>query len=628
MKRCLSVIFILVLCQVISLSKCYSQIPKDLGRSYSSAWRWVKIQEYEKAKRALERIISSSNSTPAQLFYSKILLAQIYTEGRELGKALELYNDVSNEKDYDIPAEHLCRYLDLLRRGGAISKAIEVAKRYHSDLSLNDRFVNIETALNSYYQYYQNQKTGKNIEISAVRTPNDIENSYAYGIIPYGSDYLLLMNRYNYSDAQSFYTNAKIILLSKKSSSISNTDGLTQLGGFMQQGPATFFNNNQTIIFTANEYNKYNTGNRPYGSINKVQLYSSTLKKNGKWSRPVNISNSFIRKASTYSFLTPSIDQTSKQLYFASDMKGGFGGTDIYYCNYDEKRKRWGVPINMGDQVNTNGDELYPFVKNDTLLFSSNGLIGFGDQDIYLKKISAPTEAAVHLPYPVNSQFKDTAPMFDSRTKTLFFSSDRNNQKVGYVLEQVYSLVSNLPDLILKNGKIIDPKIQDGNEGNSVQKSDSTDQLNDNQTAKKDTTNSSQVVDLVGGTKTKGSFRDTMNIIHFDLNKYTIRQDQYRKLDKLFSSYLTDPSNSSIAIDGHTDITGTERHNLTLSEMRAKSVMEYLINKGVPKTIFEVQWFGFSRPIATCNKKAETDNTCQEINALNRRSEVYIKRIK
>lgn len=616
----------MVSCQVISLNRCYSQVPKDLGHSYSSASHWVKIQEYEKAKRAIERIIASPKSSPKQLFYSKLLLSQIYSEGREPGKSLELYNDVSNEKDYDMPADHVCRYLDLLRRSGFISRAIEVAKRYHSDLSLNDRFVSIESALNSYYQYYQNQKSGKHIEVSVVRTPNDLENSYAYGIIPYGSDYLLLMNRYNYSDAQSFYTNARIVPLYRKNASI-NAEVFNRLGRFVQQGPATFMNNNNTIIFTANEYSTYNTGNRPYGSVNRLQLYSSTLKKNGKWSRPVNISNSFIRKASNYSFLAPSVDQDSKQLYFASDMKGGFGGTDIYYSNYDEKRKQWGKPINMGDKVNTNGDELFPFVKNDTLLFSSNGLLGFGDQDIYLKKISTTTEPAVHLPYPVNTQFKDISPVYDTRTQTLFFSSDRNNQKAGYVLEQVYSLVSNLPDLILKDGKIIDDKLVTNIGSNNLFQGYANDKPDSDTSVQKDTTNRGQIVDLLAN-KANMILGDTMNIIHFDLNKYTIRPDQYQKLDKLYSVFISDQAKSVIAIDGHTDITGTERYNLALSEMRAKSVMEYLINKGIPKNTFEVQWFGFSRPIATCDKKAEMDNKCPEINALNRRSEVYIKRIK
>lgn len=594
---------------IIPSYECHAQsTKKDLGRDYKRAEHWVHVQEYEKAKRTLERIITDQNASPEKVFYSKLLLAQIYSEGRELGKSLELYNGVSGDKDYNMPADHVCRYLDLLRRSGFISKAIEVAKRYHSDLSLNDRFVNIESALNSYYQYYQNQKSGKYIDVSAVRTPNDLENSYAYGIIPYGSDYLLLMNKYNYSDVQSFYTNAKIILLSKKSNPSNTSASFNDIGGFVQQGPATFLNNNKTVIFTANQYSKYNTGNRPYASVNRLQLYSSTQKKNGKWTRPVNISGSFVRKASNYSFMDPSADQDGKKLYFSSDMQGGFGGTDIYYCSYDEKYKKWGTPINLGYQVNTNGDELFPYVKNDTLLFSSNGLVGFGDQDIYLKKISAITEPAVHLPYPVNTQFKDTSPMFDSRTGTLFFSSDRNSQKTGYILDQVYSLVSSLPELIASGGKL-------PSEEKSVQK---------------DTTEIDQIKDLVADNadKTKSSLRDTMDIIHFKFNKYVIRKDQYYRLDSIYSSFISNPTKSTIAVDGHTDITGTESYNLTLSEMRAKSVMDYLIKKGIPKSAFDVQWFGLSRPIATCDRGRETDKRCQEVNALNRRCEVYIKRIK
>ena len=152
MKRGLLGIFVLLTVFYFSSKNSYGQVRKDLGRSYVSAERWVKIQEYEKAKRALERIISDPKSSSEQVFYSKVLLAQIYSEGRELGKSLELYNSISSDREYDLPDEHVCKYLDLLRRNGLISRAIEVTKRYHSSLSLNDRFVNIESALNSYYQ--------------------------------------------------------------------------------------------------------------------------------------------------------------------------------------------------------------------------------------------------------------------------------------------------------------------------------------------------------------------------------------------------------------------------------------------------------------------------------------------
>ena len=214
-------------------------------------------------------------------------------------------------------------------------------------------------------------------------------------------------------------------------------------------------------------------------------------------------------------------------------------------------------------------------------------------------------EPSVHLPYPVNTQFKDTNPMFDSKTNMLFFSSDRNTQKTGYILDQVYSVRSSLSELILRGGKLLE-------ETKSIQK---------------DTSGADQIRDLVAEKK-RLAFRDTMDIIHFDLDKYVIRKDQYHRLDSIYSGFMTSPDKCVIAIDGHTDITGTERYNLTLSEMRAKSVMDYLMKKGVPKIAFEIQWFGFSRPIATCDREKVSEKRCLEINALNRRSEVYIKRIK
>lgn len=626
MKRILWIVFSLIAWEAILFSRCYSQVKKkELGKTYEAAKRWVNIQEYEKAKRALENIMSNPESTPEQIFYSRLLLAQIYSEGRELGKSLDLYNSISNEDDYNMPAEHVCRYLDLLRRSGLISRAIEVARRYHSALSINDRFTNIESALNSYYQYYQQQNSGKYVDVTPVKTPNDSENTYAYGIIPYGADYLLLVNEYNYSETQSFYINARMVLLSGKRGSFNQSqESFHELGGFVQQGPATFFDKNKTVIFTANQYNKYNTGNRPYGSVNRLQLYLSTLKSNNQWSRPVNISSSFVKKASNYSFLAPSIDEETKTLYFVSDMKGGYGGMDIYYCKYDEKRKKWGSPVNMGEHVNTNGDELFPFVKNDTLLFSSNGLLGFGDQDIFLKKISATTEPAIHLPYPVNTQFKDTGAMYDTKSNTIFFASDRNSHKIGFILEQVYSVKSSLTDLILKRGK---QRLEDSSDVstdiNAISQTKELSIKDKTSTSKSDNSSNQNTDD-----KNELSSKDAANIIHFELNKSIIRDDQYQKLDNIYSTFMADPSKAIITIDGHTDATGTEKYNLALSELRAKSVKEYLVKKGIPKRILKIQSFGFSKPIATCNKEADPNKNCENINALNRRCEVYIKRIK
>jgi len=603
MKKYLLVLSIAILHHFTQFDKGYCQTPINLGKSYDSADHWVKIQEYEKAKSALEEIIADPKSNSAQIFYSKLLLAQINNDNKKLNKALELYDSVYDDKDRDMPAIHVCRYLDLLRRNERITKAMEVVKRYHEALSLNDQFINIESSLNTYDKYSQNKAKGGFITVAVVKTPNTPENSYPYGIIPFGSNFLLLLNQYNPNEAQSFYINGKIILLNnnenEKKSADSLNNSFTNFAGLVQQGPATFFNNNKSVIFTANRYNKYNTGNRPYGSINTLQLYLAEQNKNGKWSNPKNISFHFIRRASDYSFMDPSMSEDGQTLYFASDMKGGFGGIDIYYTSYDEKRKKWGKPINMGNQINTNGNEIFPYIKNDTLLFSSNGLVGFGDQDIFMKRISVSDEPATHLPYPVNTEFKDTAPVFNPANNTFYFASDRPDQtsnKSEYAIEKIYQLVSSLPQLILNDGK----------------------QLTEEKINSKNNTSISS--------KTTPSLRDTMDVIRFDFDKYIIKQNSYTRLDSVYATYILNPTESIILIDGHTDVIGTQEYNMILSEKRAEVVMKYFMEKGVKKDVFKVRWFGFSRPLFSCNPLTDSDEKCQKVNTLNRRCEVYIKK--
>ena len=263
----------LIAAQAVLSSEGYSRIPKNLGKVYKAAKELVYRQEYEKAAKVLDRIMGNQKSSPEQKFYSKLLLAQIYGEGKELNKALDVYNGISGYNDYDMPADHVCRYLDLLRRNGFVSRAIEIAKRYHIDLATNDRFVNIESALNSYYQYYQNQSSSKNIPVSTIKTPQSHDNSYAYGIVAYGNDFILLTNRYDFNQAQSFYTNAKMVLLSNKRGKLEySAETFNPPYGFVQHGPATFFNQAKTVIFTANQYMKYNTGNRA-SRRSKSQFY-------------------------------------------------------------------------------------------------------------------------------------------------------------------------------------------------------------------------------------------------------------------------------------------------------------------------------------------------------------------
>ena len=122
----------------------------------------------------------------------------------------------------------------------------------------------------------------------------------------------------------------------------------------------------------------------------------------------------------------PSISPDGKRLYFVSDRPGGRGGTDIWYCE-NLGNNKWGVPSNMGEKVNTGGNEMYPFVSGDSVLyFSSNAHPGLGGYDnFYCRLTPSGPSAVINLGYPLNTRFDDRNLILLKDDSTGFFVSDR-----------------------------------------------------------------------------------------------------------------------------------------------------------------------------------------------------------
>lgn len=205
-----------------------------------------------------------------------------------------------------------------------------------------------------------------------------------------------------------------------------------ELTTILNEGPATFTSDGNKIYYARNNLTegKFKEINKP---SNKLGIYSAELI-NGIWTNitalPFNNSE--------FSFGTPSLSSDGLRLYFASDKPGGYGGTDIYFCNFENGN--WADPINMGPKINTSFDEAYPYAcASGRVFFSSNGHNSFGGKDIfYTLEQNGNWIDPIHLDEAINSTADDFGIVTDINFETGYFSSNRKNNTDIYSFSADY----------------------------------------------------------------------------------------------------------------------------------------------------------------------------------------------
>ena len=187
----------------------------------------------------------------------------------------------------------------------------------------------------------------------------------------------------------------------------------------LNDGPVSFSSDLNTMYFSHNIYTEGSAGELS-SQRNKLGLFSSEF--DGEWRKPQD----FRYNTEWYNITAPCLSPDGKQLFFASDKPGGFGGSDIYYCTWE--KDYWSNPINMGSKINSAGNETCPFMCTDgELYFSSDGHGGFGGKDIFFSKlIDTIWMDPGHLDAPVNSKFDDLGLITDRVMKSGYFSSNRD----------------------------------------------------------------------------------------------------------------------------------------------------------------------------------------------------------
>jgi len=388
--------------------------------------------------------------------------------------------------------------------------------------------------------------------------------------------------------------------------------------------------------------------NFPEG-LGSCDLYISYLTKTG-WSEPQNLGPNV---NSEYWESTPSLSPDKRDLYFSSNVPGGFGGKDIWVCHRNENG-RWDAPLNLGPDINTAGDESTPFIHadNQTLYFNSNGHPGYSDKpDIFVtrKLPGGKWSKPENLGYPINTIDDEGSLIVASDGKTAYYSSDRSDTKGGLDIYtfQLRQDIRPLKTLWVK-GQVFDKKTKLGLPS-SVELTD----INTRQLISKLQTDEdgNYLVTLPVGkdyafnVNRKGYlfYSENYNIsatapdstfeadiplqsieanahivlknVFFDTKKTELKPESITELDNVVRLMNENP-NIKILISGYTDNVGKPADNLSLSKGRAVAVVNYLLNKGVRNERMSFKGNGETNPIA--------DNNTDEGRALNRRTELSI----
>ncbi len=195
-----------------------------------------------------------------------------------------------------------------------------------------------------------------------------------------------------------------------------------QLNTTLHDGPFCFSQDGNTVFMT-----RTNATGKSDDKYRKLKIYFAYKDNKGTWSEPKGVPFN----SDEYSVSHPSLSADGNTLYFASDMPTGFGGYDIYKSSLENGR--WGPPINLGPEINTEGNEVYPFIhQSGDLYFSANGRAGLGGYDVYYIKTGIESDGKVsNVGYPVNSTADDFSFVMNADRSMGFFSSNRNGGNMG-----------------------------------------------------------------------------------------------------------------------------------------------------------------------------------------------------
>ena len=553
------------------------------------------------------------------------------------------------------PKEFLYRYAQSLKSAGKTDQAkqimVQYAKENPSQLRTKNQIqtkaqesikkgsdvfsiANLNT--NSKYSDYSSSIKGDTLLFASAR-PKAVGNQiYART----GQSYTNLYYAVKRDDG----SYSKTALYSKNTFSI-----------FHEASPV-FTQDGKTMYYTQNELKENNQ--KRVVDDGRYKIYKSVYK-NGKWN---SLGVQDIYAQDPVRVAHPALSPDGKTLYFVSDARGSFGQSDLFKVTINEDGS-YTAPENLGTNINTEGRESYPFVTTDNiLLFASDGHQGMGGFDIFAVDLNQKDALPVHLTSPINSPFDDFGMYWNRNTNQGVFTSNRpggqgdddlyeftNNALQPFAFEYNTRIFGNLTDKNTNQPLVGTVVLYDtfGREVNKYQTNESGafvfEKINPNQTyrlqanAATYTPNETMVSVAIYDKETEANIaldQDSYKIqqgldlakalslrhIYFDLDKSNIRKDARVELEKIVEVLNQFPS-LKIEIGSHTDSRQSKSYNQALSQRRAKSTLDYLVQRGINKNRLTAKGYGETQLINQC---ADGVKCSEAEHQLNRRSTFVI----
>lgn len=631
-----------ILALVIILSSSFSFAQTKLADKFFENYGYVKaIELYEKVvekgkadahvlTRLGDAYYNNSNSEKAVYWYDKALSEYSDIEAQYVYKYIQSLRSIGNYKEADVWFKKLkdAQQGDS-RLKGYNPDEIDIFDKLTS--KNEDLIVTIENLpFNSENSDFGSYIHGNTLYFATAR--GDDNKVYSWNKEPFLDIFQVELTKNEEDGTQSYGDPAQI------NADDVNTD--------YHEASIALTNDGKTMYFTRDNINKRNRLKYDKEGTTYLKIYKATLE-DDEWTNVVELPFN----DEVYSTGHPVLSPDNKTLYFVSDREGGIGQTDIYSVAINDDGT-YEAPENLGDKINTEGREMFPFIaKDSTFYFSSDGHLNLGLLDIFKSNILKYelTSDPVNIGAPFNSGYDDFAYNVDSETNKGYFSSNRPEGKGGddiysfnitecdqiitgiareYRTEIILSGVT--VQLIDETGKIIEEVVttEDGSYtfevdcntkytvlGTKPDYKDDQHTLTTSEEDKKENTVDLTLTPLIQNNQI------IINPIFFDFDKSNIRTDAEYELENIVDVMRKHPE-MIIKIESHTDSRGRDKYNLKLSDRRAKSTKDYIISRGIDTSRIESAiGYGETRLLNECSNGVKCS---EEEHQLNRRSYFYI----